>query len=398
MIKITKKNKKIVLFIIAFLVALGFFKNQFIVPIQARATTEIRGVWLTNVDSDILFSNQGVKQALDRLQNLHFNTIYPTVWQGGYTLYPSAVAGEVFGVELDPTPGLQGRDILQELVEEGHQRQLTVIPWFEFGFMVPVDSPLAKRHPNWLTTTRDGSLTQRSGNPEWGWLNPFHPEVQDFILNLIAEIVKNYDIDGIQFDDHFGLPSEFGYDAYTVQLFRQQHDGQSPPDNPSDTYWVRWRADRLNEFMERVFYAVKAIKSDGIISLSPNPLHFALPAYLQDWFTWERRGLIEELVVQVYRPDIDRFITELEREEIKLANGHIPVVVGILSGLKNRPTATETLNKKVEIVRDRNFAGISFFFYESLWNWAEDSPAEREDWLKTIFSEPMSRLGIGNRE
>lgn len=391
MIKIDKKNKKIVLFIIAFFVALVFFKNQLIAPIQARATTEIRGVWLTNVDSDILFSNRELTGALERLQNLNFNRIYPTVWQGGYTLYPSAVAGEVFGVELDPTPGLQGRDMLRELVAEGHRRQLTVIPWFEFGLMVPVDSPLAKRHPDWLTTTREGSLTQPKGNPEWGWLNPFRPEVQDLIINLITEIVKNYDIDGIQFDDHFGLPSEFGYDSFTVQLFQQQHDGQSPPDNPLDTYWVRWRADRLNEFMERVFYAVKAIQSDCIVSLSPNPLHFALPAYLQDWFTWERRGYIEELVLQVYRPDIDRFITELEREEVKLANGHIPVVVGILSGLKNRPTATETLDQKVKIVRDRNFAGVSFFFYESLWNWAEDSPAEREDWLQTIFSEPMSR-------
>lgn len=391
MIKTTTKIKKYVLLVILFFAVFGIIKNQFISPIQARPKTEIRGVWLTNVDSDILFSNRGVKRALDRLQNLNFNTIYPTIWQGGYTLYPSAVAGDVFGVEIDPTPGLQGRDMLREVVEEGHRHQLKVIPWFEFGLMVPVDSPLAKRHPDWLTKTREGRLTQPKGNPEWGWLNPFDPEVQEFILNLISEIVKNYDIDGIQFDDHFGLPSEFGYDAYTVQLFQQQHGGQSPPENPLDTYWVRWRADRLNEFMERVFYAVKAIKSDCIVSLSPNPLHFALPAYLQDWFTWERRGYIEELVLQVYRPDIDRFITELEREEVKLANGHIPVVVGILSGLKNRPTATETLDEKVGIVRDRNFAGVSFFFYESLWNWADDSPEEREDWLKTIFPEPMSR-------
>jgi uncharacterized lipoprotein YddW (UPF0748 family) len=48
------------------------------------------------------------------------------------------------------------------------------------------------------------------------WLNPFKPEVQQFINNLVAEIAVRYDIDGIQFDDHTALPSDFGYDPYTL--------------------------------------------------------------------------------------------------------------------------------------------------------------------------------------
>ncbi|MFO7030460.1 hypothetical protein B9T07_10555 [Limnospira fusiformis CCALA 023] len=360
-------------------------------PIPARSVTEIRGVWLTNVDSNILFSTTGLTQALDRLRNLNFNTIYPTVWQGGYTLYPSRVAEEAFGISRDPHPGLQKRDMLSEVVREGHKRELKVIPWFEFGFMAPIDSELAKLHPNWLTQTQDGSFTKPGGNPEWVWLNPFHPEVQQFILNLVTEIVKNYDIDGIQFDDHFGLPAELGYDPFTVKLFKEQHQGQSPPDNPLDTYWVRWRADQLNKFMEKVFYGVKAIQEDCLISLSPNPLHFALPAYLQDWFTWERKGWIEELVPQIYRSDMSHFIRELERAEIELAKNHIPVAIGILSGLKNRPTATNILEEQVKNVRDRHFAGVCFFFYESLWNWAEDSPEERENRLKKLFSHEFNR-------
>lgn len=352
---------------------------------------EIRGVWLTNIDSDAMFSPIETKLAVDRLARLNFNTIYPTVWQGGYTLYPSPVAKRVFGKSLDPDPGLQGRDVLQEIIKEGHKKGLAVIPWFEFGFMAPADSELARQHPEWLTKKRDGSTIKMEGVEPRVWLNPFHPEVQQFILDLVTEIVANYDVDGIQFDDHFGLPSEFGYDEYTVGLYEKELPGLSPSDNHRETFWIRWRADKINEFMERVFYAVKAIKQDCIISLSPNPFHFALPAYLQDWFTWERKGFIEEIVLQVYRPDLDRFIAELERTEVELAKNHIPVAIGVLSGLKNRSTPIYKIQQQVEEVRKRGFAGVSFFFYESLWNWSKEPVFWRQRILRRMFAKSVER-------
>ncbi|PSO66271.1 MAG: hypothetical protein BRC36_01600 [Cyanobacteria bacterium QH_2_48_84] len=366
--------------------------------IKNTQNLEIRGVWITNVDSDVLFSPQKTKEALDRLAELNFNTVYPTVWQGGYTLYESAVAERVFGDSLDPNPKLQGRDVLQEIVEEGHQRGLTVIPWFEFGFMAPADSELAQQHPDWLTNRRDGTTIKKQGKHKRVWLNPFHPEVQQFILDLITEIVAKYNIDGIQFDDHFGLPAAFGYDDLTVEMYEQELDGLSPPYDFQKPFWIRWRADKINDFMERVFHAVKATDPDCIVSLSPTPLHFSLPAYLQDWFSWERRGYIEELVLQVYRSDIQRFITELEREDVELAKSHIPVVIGILSGLKNSPTPMSKIESQVEEVRQRDFDGVSFFFYESLWKWGEKSPALREKAIQSLFPTPASRTQDSTRD
>nr|WP_281062879.1 family 10 glycosylhydrolase [Limnoraphis robusta] len=198
----------------------------------------------------------------------------------------------------------------------------------------------------------------------------------------------------MQFDDHFGLPSEFGYDQYTVSLYQAEHQGKLPSEDFYETYWVRWRADKINQFVKRVFETVKAIDQDCIISLSPNPLHFALPAYLQDWFTWERKGWIEEIVLQVYRPDLERFITELERTEVELAKNHIPFAVGILSGLKNRPTPINTIEKQVQETRQHQLAGVSFFFYESLWNWAEESPRERQNKLQKLFPTQALRPSV----
>ncbi|MDB9324608.1 glycoside hydrolase family 10 protein, partial [Nodularia spumigena CS-590/02] len=361
-------------------------------PLNAQTIpkSELRGVWLTNIDSNVLFERDRLKNALQSLDELNFNTVYPVVWNWGYTLYPSKVAAKVIGRSLDPEPGLQGRDILKEIVTEGHEKGLKVIPWFEFGFMAPADSLLAKNRPQWLTSRSDGSKIVKEGIHDRVWLNPFNPEVQKFIQELIVEIVSNYDIDGIQFDDHFGLPSELGYDPYTVALYKKEHRGQAPPQDPKNREWVRWRANKITDFMKQVFTAIKANQKDCIVSVAPNPQRFSYEYYLADWQRWERMGLVEDLVLQIYRNDLNVFIKELEYPEVKAARSHIPVSIGILSGLKNRTVPIEQIKTQVEKVRDRKFAGVSFFFYETLWNLSQEQPVKRQTGFKNIFPTPTN--------
>ncbi|MDZ4875095.1 MAG: hypothetical protein CLLPBCKN_004491 [Chroococcidiopsis cubana SAG 39.79] len=362
-------------------------------------SAEIRGVWLTNIDSDVLFKRDRLSQAIQTLHRLNFNTIYPTIWNWGYTLYPSSVAANTIGRSLDPTPGLQGRDILQEIIQQRHQQnafqgdrqRMGVIPWFEFGFMAPADSQLAKRHPQWLTRRRNNQEIWLEGKHKRVWLNPFHPEVQQFIQSLILEVVTKYDIDGIQFDDHFGLPSEFGYDPFTVNLYQQEHQGKKPPSDPQDSEWLRWRADKITAFLKQVFQAVKQQKPNCIISIAPNPQRVSYDLFLADWADWDRQGLVEELVLQVYRNDLKVFLSELQYPEVQAARKHIPVGIGILSGLKGKYVPWGQIQNQVQVARRHNFAGVSFFFYETLWNLAKESPKKRQLGFQKIFSLPVNR-------
>ncbi|YAF93760.1 MAG: glycoside hydrolase family 10 protein [Nodularia sp. CChRGM 3473] len=388
-------NKKQALF--AVMVALSIIATVMLsFPLNAQTrlprslASELRGVWLTNIDSDVLFESDRLKNALQRLDELNFNTVYPAVWNWGYTLYPSRVAAKVIGRSLDPEPGLQGRDMLKEIVTEGHKKGLKVIPWFEFGFMAPADSLLAKNRPQWLTSRSDGSKIVKEGIHNRVWLNPFHPEVQKFIQDLIVEIVRNYDIDGIQFDDHFGLPSELGYDPYTVALYKKEHRGQAPSKDPKNPEWVRWRANKITDFMKRTFAAIKASKKDCIVSVAPNPQRFSYEYYLADWQRWERMGIVEDLVLQIYRDDLKIFTQELEYPEVKAARSHIPVSIGILSGLKNRTVPIEQIKTQVQTVRDRKFAGVSFFFYETLWNLSQEQPLKRQTGFQKMFPTPTA--------
>jgi uncharacterized lipoprotein YddW (UPF0748 family) len=387
--------------------AVGLVPSQYIAsagtPPFDNKKAELRGVWLTNIDSDVLYASQNVTDAIKRLQELNFNTIYPTVWNWGYSLYPSKVSERVTGrsvrlvtpldPNLDPDLGTQGRDMLKEVVEQGHQKGMRVIPWFEFGLMTPSYSELAKRHPDWLTNRRDGTTIDKdkAGDPikDVVWLNPFKPEVQQFIQDLVVEIVSNYNIDGIQFDDHFGLPSDFGYDDFTVQLYKQEHQGKAPPADPKNAEWLRWRADKITNYLTKVFRAIKDRKEKAIVSISPNPQRFSYEYFLADWAAWERRGLVEELVVQIYRDDFNVFVSELEQPEMKVARSHIPVGVGILTGLKDKRVPVSQIQKQVEAVRSRGFAGVSFFFYETLWKNAAEPSEQRQSAFRILFPMPV---------
>lgn len=352
---------------------------------------EIRGVWMTENDSDILRDRPKLQDAVNQLARLNFNTIYPVVWNAGYVLYPSAVAQRT-GIQPFVHKGLQGQDPLAELVAQSHRQGLLVIPWFEFGFMAPSTSELALNHPEWMTQRRDGSQTWIGDAGEAVWLNPFHPSVQQLITDLVLEVVTQYNVDGIQFDDHTSLPYEFGYDSYTIALYKQETKKDVPP-NPRDPAWMRWRADKITAFMTQLNKAVKTRKPNAIFSVAPNPYITAYNGYLQDWLAWVRQNIVDELIVQVYRPDLQSFLEQIARPEIQEAQQKIPTGVGILTGLRNQPVPIQQIQAKVWAARDRAL-GVSFFFYESLWDSAPESVTERQSNFQALFHSPASRSGI----
>ena len=352
---------------------------------------ELRGIWLTNVDSDVLFSTQRLQQAIKRLKRLKFNTIYPTVWNGGYTLYPSKVAENSFGVAINPIAEIKNRDMLAETIEFGHAQKLAVIPWFEYGFMTEEGSALLRRHPDWATNRKDGSTVFVQGEKDQHrlvWLNPAHPGVQKLLTDLIVEVVTKYNVDGIQLDDHFGLPVELGYDDYTIALYKREHFGRLPPENIHDPEWVRWRARIVTTVMQKISKSVRAVKPNCLISLSPNPREFSYKKYLQDWYNWVYLGFVDELIVQVYRDNIDNFKKELERPEWQEIRQKIPVAVGILTGLRIQNVDMRQIKGQVKIARELSFDGFSFFFYETLGN--------RDSSFESLLFTPANRPDLRN--
>jgi uncharacterized lipoprotein YddW (UPF0748 family) len=359
-------------------------------PVNAQVPRqEIRGVWITNNDLNILKDRAKVQEAVTQLRELNFNTVYPVVWNAGYVMYPSQVAKDL---EIQPFvfKGLDGHDILADLIDKSHRQKLLVIPWFEFGFMAPDTSELALNKPGWLTQKQDGSTISVTAAGEVSWLNPFHPEVQQFIIDLLVELTNKYDIDGIQFDDHTSLPYEFGYDKYTVDLYTKETQ-KSPPNDYKNPEWVNWRANKITEFMVRLNNTVKQIKPKMIFSISPNYYDYAYKFQLQDWLNWARLNIVDELVMQVYRENLDSFTSKLSRPEIEEVKQIIPTGIGIMAGLRTKPVSIQQIQSQVRAVQQRDL-GVAFFYYESLWNIAPEPLRERLAGFKNLFPYPALRM------
>ncbi len=145
--------------------------------------------------------------------------------------------------------------------------------------------------------------------------------------------------------------------------------------------------------MAQLRQAVKARKPNAIISVSPNYYDFAYRLHLQDWLGWVRQNLVDELIVQVYRPDLQSFIEQISRSEVQEAQQKIPTGIGIMAGLRHNPVSIEQIQSQTRAAQDRGL-GVAFFYYESLWNDAPESVSDRQSGFQALFEAPALRSAI----
>ncbi|MBV6646637.1 MAG: family 10 glycosylhydrolase [Cyclobacteriaceae bacterium] len=330
--------------------------------------TAVRGVWMTNVASDVLTSRQNIIEAVKLLDSLGFNTIFMVTWNRGYTMYRSPEAAKITGKEIDPVYG--DRDPLQEVIEEAHARNIKVFAWFEFGFASSYDDQdggiLIQQKPEWASRDKNGNITEKN---KFQWLNSFHPEVQDFLISLVLEVIQNYDIDGIQGDDRLpALPVNGGYDPYTTALYQSEHGDAKPPANEKDFHWVKWRSQKLNEFQQKLYQEVKMLDANCIVSVSPSIYPWSQENYLQDWPTWIRQGYADMVCPQLYRYDIEAYKKLLkEITTWQLASDDLQKFYpGVLLQVDDYNPSPEMLRDMITQNRAYGVPGEVFFFYEGI--------------------------------
>jgi uncharacterized lipoprotein YddW (UPF0748 family) len=334
---------------------------------QTSETEAVRGVWLTNVDSEVLNSKENIIESVEMLDQLGFNTIFVVTWNKAMTSYPSKIMKEFTGVEIDTL--FTGRDPLKELIEEAHKKNIKVIAWSEFGFSSSYQlngGPILESKPEWAAKDVNGNLATKNG---FEWMNGFNPDVQNFMLSLIMEVVRNYNVDGIQGDDRLpAMPSEAGYDEYTVNLYKAEHDGNDPPSYHKDFDWIKWRSNLLTDFMGRIYDSVKTFNKNLIVSMAPSIYPWSEEEYLQDWPTWMQKGYVDLVCPQVYRYNIEDYSSALElivEDQINKDNLK-KFYPGVLLKVGDYYPDKEFLRHMIDLNRKNGIYGEVFFFYEGI--------------------------------
>ncbi|MFN4110980.1 MAG: family 10 glycosylhydrolase [Ignavibacteria bacterium] len=334
---------------------------------------EMRGTWLTNIDSNVLFSDKLIAEAMNYLSSIGINTVYVCVWNKGYTLYPSKVMNDHFGIPI--WQSFSGRDPLEKVIIEAHKNGIEVIAWFEYGLSSwyaqnQNDSGhIIKKYPHWALLDRNGKFATREGVfPQFIWLSGINPEVQNFIISLFTEVIDKYDIDGVQADDRLpAMPVEGGYDSISVAIYKLENNGQLPPYDFQNSQWKRWRANKLNQFFKRLYDSVKVRGDYLIFSSTPSVYPWGYENYLQDSKTWVDSGYCDTFMPQLYRYDFDNYLYELN-----LALSYVPLskrkifFPAVLMKIGNWLIDENYLLNVLNANRQKGLKGESFFFYEGL--------------------------------
>ncbi len=378
-----------------------FLANCILFPQQLQ---ELRGVWITNVNSVVLNYDANITQAVDYLASIGVNVIFPVMWNGGNTLYPSQVMNNLFGKSIAPT--MAGRDPLNRLITEAHRRGIEVIPWLEYGFASSyvysgnvTGDAILKKYPSWASKTNSGNYCiDGDGSTGFVWMSGINPDVQNFMISLVTEILDNYDVDGIQGDDRLpALPVKGGYDTATLSLYAAEHSGGAPPFNYQDSDWKLWRADKLTQFFSRLRDSVKARSTNLILSSAPSPYYWGYDDHLQDSKSWITNGIVDNLIPQMYPdPPARSFATyqlilqkTLQDLPVEKRNKIFP---GVLAEVGSYVIPASQLINCVQENRKYGLSGETYFYYEGIAN----ANKNNGDTLKSVVYSQEASLPYRN--
>jgi uncharacterized lipoprotein YddW (UPF0748 family) len=235
---------------------------------------EFRAVWVATVANIDWPSQRGVpveqqkeelRRMFDRFVELNLNAVVFQVRPATDALYASEIEpwSEYLTGQMGNAPE-PFYDPLQFAVEEAHARGLELHAWF---------NPFRARHSGARgpASADHVSNTRPEIVREYGrhlWLDPGMPEARQYSLDVIMDVVRRYDIDGVHIDDYFYPYRERGSDGNEIDFpdaesyaaARRAGETRSRSD---------WRRHNVDRFVEAMYGAVKAEKSHVQVGISP---------------------------------------------------------------------------------------------------------------------------------
>jgi uncharacterized lipoprotein YddW (UPF0748 family) len=244
--------------------------------VPTQATRELRGMWLTTVNNIDFPSKPGLPEAqvkaeylawLDLAVAQHHNAIFVHVRPSGDAFWPSQYAPWsewLTGRRDGKSPGW---DPMAFMVDEAHKRNLELHAWFNpYRGSQPgpagAGADFTKLAPtNPLRAHRDWAIAYPTGPTSRLYFDPGNPAARAFVEDAILEAVRNYDIDGVHFDDFFYPYPEKGQDfPDRASYAKRANKAQS---------LANWRRDNVNTFVREMSVRIKQVKPWVQFGVSP---------------------------------------------------------------------------------------------------------------------------------
>ena len=236
---------------------------------QSDPKREFRGVWIatvSNIDWPSTRNLTSIEQKtefielLDMCKSMNFNAVNfqvrpsaDAVYESKYepwSMYLNGMSGEAPAPYYDP---------LAFFIEETHKRGMEFHAWLNpyravvnYQEYQPNPLPLTYEHPEWFINYGKNK-----------YFDPGIPEVREYTLNIVTDIVQNYDIDAIHFDDYFYPYKINGEPFQDEQSFKAHGASFYPKDRDA------WRRNNVNLIISQLYNRIKAVKPWVQFGVSP---------------------------------------------------------------------------------------------------------------------------------
>ncbi|AVR94474.1 glycoside hydrolase family 10 protein [Pseudoduganella armeniaca] len=298
------------------------------------APREFRAAWVStvaNIDWPSRSNLPPAKQQaealaiLDRAKALNLNAIVLQVRPSADAIYPSSL--EPWSEYLTGKQGKEPQpawDPLQFWVAQAHLRGLELHAWFNpyRARHSAARSPLAKEH---IANTQPQAVKKYG---KYLWMDPGEEAASRHTLDVILDVVKRYDIDGVHIDDYFypypiEAPSATGAEAAALDVPAWQKPEVEFPDQPSWQRYVQgggkldrasWRRQNVDKLIEAIYTGIHREKAWVKFGISPfgigrpdrRPPGIAgfsqYDKLYADAETWLQKGWLDYLAPQLYWP------------------------------------------------------------------------------------------------
>ena len=354
----------------------------------AGVTGEVKAMWIsyleygTGAKTEEAFTTK-MNTIFDNCVSYGMNTVIVQVRPFSDAMYKSAYfpSSMYASGKLGTDPGY---DPLAIMVRLAHEKGLKIEAWVN-PYRVTLGSTDATKLPDghpaktWATSD-DEAVTRRV--LKFGqnlYYNPSIPEVRALIVDGVKEIVQNYQVDGIHFDDYFypSLGNSYKTNFDSEEYDTYQENCETAGTTADDI--VTWRRNNVSTLVKDVYAAVKAINPNVLFGISPagniDNLN-SKSSYYVDIATWMAgTEYVDYIAPQVYwsfqnktcpfAATVDRWCKLKTSPSVKLYIG-VAVYRACSTEETEWKNSTDVLKRQIEYGRTKaEVSGFAFYRYDS---------------------------------
>ncbi len=277
---------------------------------------EFRAAWVATVANIDWPSKPGLPVAQQKAELIRIMDLAADLKLNALIFQVRPACDALYASKLEPwseyLTGVAGKapqpfyDPLEMAVAEAHKRGIELHAWF---------NPYRARHPSARSPVPAGHVSKTRPDivRTYGrhlWLDPGDPRTRKYSLDVIMDVVRRYDVDGIHLDDYF-------------YPYKERDANGRILDFPDDRTWRKyregggrlsrddWRRDSVNRFIEEVYKAKQSVKPHVKFGISPfgiwrpgNPAQIkGFDAYAEiyaDSKLWLQKGWVDYFTPQLY--------------------------------------------------------------------------------------------------